>query len=284
MSRVFEALQQLNAGGVEEISGDGPIAGSSGLLSALSGEVTQLDSAREFTLPSIPTSRIVAISEPHTLAAEKLRGLAARLRQMRSRKNGNRIVIASAVRGDGKSMISANLAVTLALQGDRTLLIDGDLHKPTLHHLLGIRDRRGLTDWTEQDVSIAEFMFREKTMPLWFLPAGNAIDQPLTHIQAPATSELVARFGTWFDWVIIDSPPLTPLADSNVWSSMCDWVLLIVREGSTPKKVLVKAVDTLDKAKLCGVILNDAVSTDSKYYRQYYQGFAEQRLAATSGK
>ena len=169
-------------------------------------------------------------------------------------------------------MMSANLAVTLAAQGERTLLVDGDLHKPTLHQLMGIRDRRGLSDWCDQGASIAESMFREQRTPLWFLPAGSSVEQPITCIQSPGTSELLSKLGNWFDWMIIDSPPVVPLADSTVWSTMSDLVLLVVREGTTPKKALVKAVDAIDKSKLCGIVLNDAMSPESKYYRQYYVG------------
>lgn len=285
MSRVFEALQQLNAVETEDNPGArDAVAEASNLLGALAGEITQLEAAREFVIPIVPSARLVAISEPHTLAAEKLRGLAARFRQLRSRNHGNRILFASAVRGDGKSMMSANLAITLASQGERTLLIDGDLHKPTLHHLLGVRERRGLTDWTQQSASIGDYLFREQRLPLWFLPAGNAIDQPLTSIQSTATKELLSSMKNWFDWIVIDSPPVVPLADSTVWSTMSDWLLLVVREGATPKKALTKAIDAIDKSKLCAVILNDAVTAESKYYRQYYTGSMENKSAAAEGK
>ncbi len=284
MSRVFEALQQLNAVATEDTSRRPDVAADpSMLLGALAGEITLLEAAREFVIPSVPSARLVAISEPHTLAAEKLRGLAARFRQLKSRSQGNRILMASAVRGDGKSMMSANLAITLAAQGDRTLLIDGDLHKPTLHQLLGVRERRGLTDWTQQRTTAAEYFFREKHLPLWFLPAGNAIDQPLTSIQSPATKELLSSMKNWFDWIVIDSPPVVPLADSSVWSTMCDRLLFVVREGATPKKALMKAIEAVDKAKLCAVILNDAVTAESKYYRQYYTGSMKEN-AAIAGK
>lgn len=275
MSRVFEALQQLSTRELEEGSREhDSIVEPSNLLTALAGEVAQLDGAPQFSLPAIPASRLFAVCEPHTLAAEKLRGLVARLRQIRARRNAKRILIASAVRGDGKSMMSANLAVTLASQGGRTLLLDGDLHKPTLHQLMGIRERRGFTDWGEQGGSIADYVFREQRMPLWFLPAGSAVDQPITNIQSPGTSELLSKLGNWFDWLVIDSPPLVPLADSTVWSTMSDLVVLVVREGATPRKALVKAVDAIDKSKLCAILLNDAMSPESKYYRQYYVGSA----------
>ena len=83
---------------------------------------------------------------------------------------------------------------------------------------------------------------------------------------------MLSKLGNWFDWVVIDSPPLVPLADSTVWSTMSDLLLLVVREGATPRKALVKAVDSVDKSKLCAVVLNDALSPESKYYRQYYVG------------
>ena len=283
MSRVFEALQQLNAGAIGPATERDPLTDSPSVLAALGNDFAQFDSVREFRVPAVAGSRLVSLSEPHTLAAEKLRGLAASLRQMRARRNGNRLLMASAVRGDGKSMMSANLAITLATQGERTLLIDGDLHKPTLHHLLGVRERRGFTNWTDQKSSIADYLLRESSMPLWFLPAGDAVEQPLTKIQLPATSGLLSKLANSFEWIIVDSPPVMPLADSGVWSTMCDWVLLVVREGLTPKAALTKTVDAIDRTKLCATILNDAVSSESKYYRQYYTRDSE-RTAAKSGK
>jgi protein-tyrosine kinase len=273
MSRVFEALQQVNLGAGEEVPAEPyPIGDSSQLLSELGGEVMKLDAARQFVLPSTPATRLIARSEPHTLAAEKLRGLAARLRQARSPRACKRILIASAVRGDGKSMMSANLAITFASQGERTLLIDGDLHKPTLHPLLSISDRRGFSDWTESSASITDFLLREQRLPLWVLPAGNPVDQPLAKIQLPATKDLLEKLSSWFDWIVIDSPPMLPLADSGVWATMCDSILLVVREAVTPKKALLKTLDSIEKAKLFAVVLNDAYSNESKYYRQYYSG------------
>lgn len=270
MSRVFEALQQLNAGAIDPASEPDPLTDSPSVLAALGTDFAEFDSVREFRVPAVSSSRLIALSEPHTLAAEKLRGLAAHLRKMGARRSGNRLLMASAVRGDGKSMMSANLAITLATQGERTLLIDGDLHKPTLHPLLGVRERRGFTNWTDQRSSLADYLWRESSMPLWFLPAGDAVDQPLTKIQLPATSGLLSKLANSFEWIIVDSPPVMPLADSGVWSSMCDWVLLVVREGFTPKAALAKTVDVIDRTKLCVTILNDAVSSESKYYRQYY--------------
>ena len=276
MSRIFEALQQLS---VDTGLGEdyAPTKARPQVLSTI-GEAVDLDTVSCFSLPVRAESRLPTLSDPNSLAAEKYRALAAKLRQAQSRKGVKNVLTASAMRGDGKTVTSANLAITLASHGDKTLLIDGDLHKPSLHSLLGINQPQGFAEWAGESTSIVDYLHREQHMPLWFLPAGNCVEQPLSKIEAPATKDLLRQLRSWFDWIVIDSPPLIPLTDSSVWAGMCDAVLLLVREGVTPKGIFAKSVEALDKSKLFAVILNDAYTRESEYYGQYYSASTRRRL------
>jgi capsular exopolysaccharide synthesis family protein len=285
MSRVFEALQQSSP----ELSNIGSMGtDSSGsmspLVAAFNGQSASFDEVVAFNVPNNPELRLVAVNEPDSLAAENLRVLASRLRNAQQRRTVKKLVVTSAVRGDGKSTVSLNLALTLAAQGERTLVIDGDLHQPSLSRLLGVNGDRGFATWFETRGSVRPFLHRTERLPLWFLPAGLCAAQPLALIQSEQTAELLNQLGSWFSWVIIDSPPLVPLADANIWATMADAILLLVRQGITPKQALTKSIESLDKSKLFGVVMNEANTVGERYYREYYSKHAGASKAAGSGR
>ena len=270
MSRIFEALQQANSELGRSLS-EAPESAEalSSFEATLIGEPAGLEDAPQFSLPTDSESRLVAWLDPNSLAAENLRALSARLRHAQRRKPIKTILVTSAVRGDGKSTISSNLAITLAAHGERTLLLDGDLHQSSLASSLQVEGERGFADWCERSEPIANLLCKAEGLPLWFLPAGVCVDQPLTVLQSPRASELLKLLAGWFSWVIIDSPPLLPLIDGKVWAAMSDTVLLVARQGMTPKKGLMKSLEGFDKSKLFALIMNDSTPQEERYYRDY---------------
>jgi capsular exopolysaccharide synthesis family protein len=273
MSRIYEALQQSNSDHGEPIPvNPGSSSALSELLAPNGAGVLSLDGVSSFAMSEAPDRRLVAKGDNRSLGAEKLRILSARLRYtQQQRPSFKKLLITSAVRGEGKSLVSANLGITFALQRQRTLLIDGDLHRPSLSTLLGTGERRGLSDWWQQQEDITRFLCRVEGLPLWLLPAGSLLDQPLTMLQSPEISQLIGRMSAWFDWIVIDSSPCAPLADSATWATMVDGLLMVARRGRTPKKLLEKALESLEKSKVLGIVLNDATTDEQRYYRDYYQ-------------
>src|SRR5947209_6751228 len=181
MSRVFEALQRANPELSDSSLEDGHSATDrSQLVMALTSDSAELDDVRQFEIPTASQARLVAWTDPNSLAAEKLRTVAARLRHSQHRRPLKRLLITSATRGDGKSTISANLAITLASHGEKTLLIDGDLHQPSLATTLSVDGGKGFADWHRHPDAIHSFLYRAEGVPLWFLPAGICHQQPLT--------------------------------------------------------------------------------------------------------
>jgi len=79
----------------------------------------------------------------------------------------------------------------------------------------------------------------------------------------------MTRLRTWFDWIIIDAPPLLPLADANIWSRLADGILLVVREGKTPKRMLREGLESLHDANILGIVFNDSTGKDAPYYANY---------------
>src|SRR5437016_3200664 len=123
-------------------------------------------------LLTVVATRLVALTNQTSVGAEKFRSLAARLRYLQNKQNLKKLVITSAVQGEGKSLISANLAITLARR-QRTLLIDGDLRRSGLRDLFGTQNMRGLTDWWQRAVGIGTFLTRVEGLSLWHLSAGQ---------------------------------------------------------------------------------------------------------------
>ncbi len=211
------------------------------------------------------------MTEGNSLGAEKFRLLRARLRNVRERRQLQKLVITSAVPNEGKTLVAMNLAVCLAKHTDeKILLLEGDLRQPTLGEHLGMKSLPGIGEWASMNESIHKFIYRFDELQLWILPAGSAPEDPVNILQSARFLELYKQLSTCFDWIIIDAPPLLPMADVSFWSRQADGLLLVVREGHTPKNILKKGLETLDNPKLIGVVLNDAREVESAYYGHYY--------------
>jgi protein-tyrosine kinase len=220
-----------------------------------------------------PLSRIVALTDLKSLGAEKFRALATRLENLRKQNEFKSLQITSSVINEGKTLVAANLAVTLATHsGSKVLLIEGDLHRPTLGSLLGLTELRGLSHWwSGPEDNIAGYVHRINDLSLWFLSAGSPCDQPSQILQSGRFAEAFTKLVGWFDWIVVDSTPMSPIVDANLWSRLVDGMLLVVREGVAPTKVLKKGLAGLDNPKLVGVVLNEASEFDhSDYEGQYY--------------
>jgi capsular exopolysaccharide synthesis family protein len=216
---------------------------------------------------------LVALTDAASVGAEKFRGLAVRLKNFQKRQQLRKLLITSSIKGEGKSVISANLAVTLARQAQRVLLVDCDLHQSGLRQVLGSQGELGLSDWSKQSDSVVGFLRRIEDVSLWYLSAGQETDNPVEIFQSAQFSKMLNQAGRWFDWVILDSPPLIPVADSSVLASQVDGTLLIVRRGTTPKPLLQEALKT-DGLKLLGVVANEWVNSGQPYYGQYYSAYS----------
>lgn len=217
-----------------------------------------------------PQSRIVCVTDKDSLAAEKFRFLGVRLRQLQQTRPLKKILITSTIPQEGKSMVAANLACTLARRTQqKTLLIDGDLRRPTVARLFGLGKTPGLGEWLQGERRPMNSIYRLEDAGLWILPAGNSPRNPLEAMQSGRLAGLMDQLTSWFDWVIIDSPPVLPLADTSVWMRMADGVLLVARHGASQREHLKRGLEAIEPARLLGAILNcSAKSAQSDYYYQ----------------
>jgi len=269
MSRIFEALQRSNAKKVGAGTA-GSAVDAAAVLSGLDSDATNLNLIPSLTVTATPERRLVALSEDRSLGAEKIRILGARLRHLRQERPLKTLLITSSIKQEGKSVLSANLALSFAKTKQRVLLLEGDCHQPSIAGLFGASGLPGLTGWWRSGEPVVNYLRRINGLPLWFLPAGVSAEQPLEILQSQRFSQLLNQIGNWFDWVVIDSPPFAALADAAVWGGMSDGILLLARQHRTPKRVLRKVLDSIDRSKVLGIVLNDCSDPDHSYYAQYY--------------
>jgi capsular exopolysaccharide synthesis family protein len=217
-----------------------------------------------------PANELVCFTEPNGLAAEKFRFLGVRLRQLQRTRPLKKVLITSTIPQEGKSTVAGNLACTLARRGQqKTLLLDGDLRRPSLSKLFGLGAIPGVCEWLQLDGDPRQFIYQIEGSSLWILPAGSSPQNALELMQSPRLSALMQKLTTWFDSVIIDSPPVLPLGDTSVWMRMADGVLLVTRQGVTDKNLLKKGISALEPSKLLGTVLNASTKTvHSDYYYQ----------------
>lgn len=273
MSRLYEALRKSET--ENEKRGLTPILSNRAaetLLDLGSGPL-ELERAQIQRTRVSPDSHLVALTDPQSLAAEKFRVLVTRLGNLRAQRELKSVQVTSGVPEEGKTIIAANLAVTLARHTQsRVLLVEGDLHKPSLLALLGINQMNGIRQWwSDANAPLSNYIKRIDDLPLWLLAAGGRSDQPAEILQSGRIAEQFAQVSGWFDWIVVDSTPLLPMADANIWSRLVDGNLLVVREGVAPVKTLKKGLESLDNAKLVGLVLNTASEFDRvNYYDQHY--------------
>ena len=211
--------------------------------------------------------RLVAAVAPQSLAAEQYRSLRTRVTHSENgRATPRAIIITSPSKGDGKSLTAANLALTMAQEfQQRVLLLDADLRRPSLHRLFGVSETPGLSDLLMGGATLDEALVSVRDHHLTLLPSGIVPMHPAELLGSSAMRRVIDTLRGRFDRILIDMPPVAPLADVAVASTLADGVLMIVRAGVTPKPAIEAALSNLDTSKVLGLVLNDAGASRATY-------------------
>jgi capsular exopolysaccharide synthesis family protein len=215
---------------------------------------------------------LVAALAPTSLAAEQYRSLRTRLKRVESGRALRTIAITSPNKGDGKSLTAANLALTMAQEfQQRVLLLDCDLRRPTVHRLFGLSDGPGLGDVLMNGAELDQALVALPEYHLTVMPAGLPPSRPAELLGSAAMRRVLDTLRARFDRILIDVPPVAPLADLHILAPMVDGLLMIVRAGVTPKPAIERALAGLDAAKVLGLVLNESggETTDSYNYEGY---------------
>ena len=209
-----------------------------------------------------------------SLAAEQFRTLRSRLYQIRESKPLKTIVITSAVAGEGKTFAVSNLAQSLVRQKDRhVLIIDGDLRAARQHTTLGAPVSPGLGDFLSGAADLFSILQFGPIENLCLIPGGSSLSgrEPSDLLSGPEFKNLLEVVSPMFDWILIDSPPVVPVADASMMATLCDGVLVVVKANATDFQLAQKACQEFQEKNLIGVVLNRVESIPG--YENYAYGY-----------
>lgn len=232
-------------------------------------------------LNSTLAQKVVVDVNTAQASREQYRKLAANLHQAQALSGLKVVMLASAVAGEGKTLTSSNLALTLSESYKRrVLLIDGDLRRPSLHTIFSVDGTTGLSEGL---VALEErrFPVHQLSPHLTLLPAGRPSLDPMAGLTSDRMRRLIDEARAAFDWVIVDTPPVGLLPDGHLLTSIVDGVVLVVKAGATPYPVVQRALDSLGRDRILGVVLNQASESYSpSYYSYRYEYGSRPEIAA----
>lgn len=223
---------------------------------------------KPLSLAPQPEGRLVCLTEKGSPAAEAFRLTGVRLKDLRQVRPLQKVLITSTVPREGKSTVAANLACVLASKsGDKVLLLEGDIRRPSLSQIFNLGKVAGICELLRGECSLHDSIYRLEGAGIWIMPAGSSPAMPLELLQSTKLPALMDQLASLFDWIIVDSPPVLPLADTSIWMRMADGILLVTRQGVSEKKQLQRGLKALESEKMIGALLNCLQDTDySKYY------------------
>jgi capsular exopolysaccharide synthesis family protein len=224
------------------------------------------------------------LDRPNSPESEALRGIytAVRLSWRNSGGMARVLMVTSALPGEGKTMLSVNLALALAQQGS-TCIVDADLRKRGVGPMLGVSTKHGLGDVLSGTMELDQAFVPNVHIPgLSVLPAGTVSGEPGILIASGAMSDLVGRLRQRFEFVVIDSPPILPVADARLLSALVDGILMIGRSGVTTRANMKRAVEMLREVRSAPVLeyVLNAAEYSAPGYGYYEYGYAKEPAEA----
>lgn len=206
--------------------------------------------------------------DENRVGSEEFRTLRSRLYQIREKLPLKKLLVTSALPKEGKSFVGTNLAQVMVRQhGRRVLLIDADLRNPGMHRHLGAPQSPGLSEYLMGECDEFSALQRGPMENLFFLPAGRVVSGAAELLANGRLKLLLQRVEPLFDWIIMDSPPVIPVADSTLLANFCDGILMVVRSNVTPSDLARRARAEFQDKLLLGVVLNGApAGKQSNYY------------------
>jgi capsular exopolysaccharide synthesis family protein len=221
-----------------------------------------------------PESRgLLAAESSGSLEGETFRALRSNVRFIHVDKPRRIVLVTSTGPEEGKSTVLSNLGVSLAQSDRRTLLVDTDLRRPSLHRLFRLSNRRGLADVLAGDAAVEDAIQTSRIDRLDVLPSGTLPPNPAELIESARLQQLIAGLRDRYDYILLDSPPAGGVIDSCLLCSLADGVLFIVEPRRFDRRLVLSALRQLDRAgaKLYGVVLNKAVRPERAGLYGYYQ-------------
>lgn len=216
-------------------------------------------------------SKLVAMTAPNSVASEQYRSLRTNLEFLSVTNQIRTIQVTSGVPGAGKSLTAANLALVMAQAGHRTLLLDADLRRPSIHHLFSGANLSGLTTAITHFENWEQYVMPSPLSTLSVLTSGPIPPNPSEMLGSPHMHHLLETFKTHFEFVVIDTPPVVAYTDAVVLSQLVDGTIFVVRAGYSSRQADLKGKERLAQvnARVLGIVLN-ALNLEEDTSLNYY--------------
>ena len=225
-------------------------------------------------MPVTDERQILDMNNPNRLLLESFRALRSNVQFALVNSAGKKIQITSTVPGEGKSYIASNLAITMALDGRRVILVDADLHRPTMHQRFGASRQPGLTNVLVGELNVQDALQDVGVNGLQLLSGGALPPNPAELLNSVTMVEVMKELESMADLVIFDTPPLLATSDSQLMSSKMDGVVFVMQMGSVARSGTVRAFELLKQANanVIGIVFNKVNASKSSTSYGNYSG------------
>jgi capsular exopolysaccharide synthesis family protein len=229
-------------------------------------------------VPPRPIQQPIAFSQPGSLIAEQYRVLYTKIENLNRQSPRKVLAVTSALKGDGKTTTSINLAIVMARDfGQRVLLIEADLKLPTFHTFLEEPVLFGFDDLLREETQVADSTHPPALISfvhdnLTLLPVSEKSNDTTPLFRPGRLATLVNSLKTDYDYVLLDAPPVLPMADINRIAHVVDGIIFVIAAGLTPVTLVKRAISSLemDQNKLLGTVLTRSTFIQSKYFHSYH--------------
>ena len=241
----------------------------------VNAEVRKAPTRTRFEHVEVPyRGKTILDQEISAQSREQYRRLAATLHHAQATNGTKVLMVTSAAVGEGKTLTSSNLALTLSESYQkRVLLVDADFRRPSVHAVFGIPSHDSLVAGLVSDnqrVQVCQFSER-----LSVLPGGQPSSDPIAALTSDRMRQMVDEARESFDWVILDTPPVTLLTDASLVASITDGAVIVVKAGSTSCELVERTVQALGRERIFGIVLNRAnENAQTSEYYDYYRYYA----------
>jgi protein-tyrosine kinase len=218
------------------------------------------------------SDKLFSLLAPYSVTAEMFKIIRGNILFNKNRPVPKAIMVTSALPGEGKSFVAANLAVSLAMGLDeRVLLIDADLRRPTVHRAFGYANEFGLSDHLLGRKDVSELLIKTNINKLMLLPAGKPPANPVELLSSKKMEDFLLEAKERYEdrFIILDATPARLTAETNTLARRVDGILLVVMGGKTPRETIQKTIGFLDREKILGIVFNN-FNQPHKEYKKYY--------------
>ncbi len=210
--------------------------------------------------------RRISLLQPESYAAEQFRTLRSRIDSLAAQRPLKTIALTSANPGDGKTMASVNLAIVTAMGvGQRILLLDCDLRRPSIHRSLGLEPKVGLAEILQGRATLDDAVLKVEGVDLEVLAVRDTPPNPSELLASERMTDLISECASRYDRVILDTPAALGLPDGRTVAELCDGILVVVRAGVTPLNDVEMVLELMDRRRVLGLVLNDAEQGRAHY-------------------